>query len=173
MVKRLIILVITIFNLTFTCSTEMTVAPTPCAEKAYTRYQVVTNRQSNQWKLIQTLTVCDDGYLRDKDGFVAAALGSYFGDIGSRWLFVCEEGNIIPIIKVDEKQDIHTDWQTHTKGIISGKYVNGEIVRTGEYIEFYIDVGKMSDLVYENLNPCVNNTPNMDGNIIGWIEINT
>ena len=39
--------------------------------------------------------------------------------------------------------------------------------------EFYIDVDKMQDLVYEYLNPCVNNTPNMDGTIIGWIEINT
>lgn len=172
MKHRLIILILTLLGLTVKCPASMVEAPEPCAQKAYTRYQEVTDHYSEQWKLIQTLKICDDGYLRDKDGFVAAALGSYFGDIGSRWYFVCEDNTVIPIIKVDEKQDVHTDWETHTKGIISGTYdENGNVVRTGEYIEFYIEINNMPDLVYTHSDPCINNSPGMDGVIIGWVAV--
>lgn len=169
---KIAVLVLTALGVIFKCPVVMTVAPEPCEQKAYTRYQEVTNHESDQWKLLTSLEVCNDGYLRDEDGYVAAALGSYFGPIGSRWLFICEEGNIIPIVKCDEKQDIHTDWQTHTKGIISGKYTeNGNIIRTGEYIEFYIELNNMPELKYTHSNPCINNAPGMDGTIIGWVQI--
>lgn len=154
-------------------------APFDLETKAYTNYKVIgKGGDSAQSKYIYNyLTVCDDGYLRDKDGFIAAALGSYFGgyhadSIGTRWVFVCKDGTEIPIVKVDVKQNEHTMDAEHKIGIISGRYDKyGNPVRTGEYIEFYIDVNKINGLEYTNLNPCINTTPGMDGVIVGWYQV--
>ena len=158
---------------------EFEAAPVELETKAYTNYKVVgKGGDSAQSKYIYNyLTVCDDGYLRDKDGFIAAALGSYFGgyhddSIGTRWVFVCKDGTEIPIVKVDVKQNDHTMDVEHKIGVISGRYDNhGNSVRTGEYIEFYVDVDKINGLVYTNSNPCVNTTPGMDGVIVGWYQV--
>lgn len=154
-------------------------APVELETKAYTNYKVIgKGGDSAQSKYIYNhLTVCDDGYLRDKDGFIAAALGSYFGgyhddSIGTRWVFVCKDGTEIPIVKVDVKQNNHTLDAEHKIGVISGRYDNhGNSVRTGEYIEFYVDVDKINGLVYTNSNPCINTTPGMDGVIVGWYQV--
>lgn len=158
---------------------EFEAAPVELETKAYTNYKVISKGgDSAQSKYIYNhLTVCDDGYLRDKDGFIAAALGSYFGgyhadSIGTRWIFVCKDGTEIPIVKVDVKQNEHTMDAEHKIGIISGRYdKNGNSVRTGEYIEFYVDIDKIKGLEYTNSNPCINTTPNMDGIIIGWYQV--
>lgn len=158
---------------------EFEVAPVELETKAYTNYKVIgKGGDSAQSKYIYNhLTVCDDGYLRDKDGFIAAALGSYFGgyhadSIGTRWIFVCKDGTEIPIVKVDVKQNEHTMDAEHKIGIISGRYDNhGNSVRTGEYIEFYVDIDKINGLVYTNSNPCINTTPDMDGVIVGWYQV--
>ena len=154
-------------------------APVELETKAYTNYKVISKGgDSAQSKYIYNhLTVCDDGYLRDKDGFIAAALGSYFGgyhddSIGTRWVFVCKDGTEIPIVKVDVKQNEHTMDAEHKIGVISGRYDNhGNSVRTGEYIEFYVDVDKLNGLIYTNSNPCINTTPGMDGVIVGWYQV--
>ncbi len=158
---------------------EFEAAPVELETKAYTNYKVIgKGGDSAQSKYIYShLTVCDDGYLRDKDGFIAAALGSYFGgyhadSIGTRWVFVCKDGTEIPIVKVDVKQNDHTLDAEHKIGVISGRYdKNGNPVRTGEYIEFYVDVDKIDGLVYTNSNPCINTTPGMDGVIVGWYQV--
>lgn len=158
---------------------EFEAAPVELETKAYTNYKIIgKGGDSAQSKYIYNhLTVCDDGYLRDKDGFIAAALGSYFGgyhadSIGTRWVFVCKDGTEIPIVKVDVKQNEHTMDAEHKIGIISGRYDNyGNSVRTGEYIEFYVDVDKINGLVYTNSNPCINTTPDMDGIIVGWYQV--
>lgn len=158
---------------------EFEAAPVELETKAYTNYKVIgKGGDSAQSEYIYShLTVCDDGYLRDKDGFIAAALGSYFGgyhadSIGTRWVFVCKDGTEIPIVKVDIKQNNHTLDAEHKIGVISGRYDNhGNSVRTGEYIEFYVDVDKINGLVYTNSNPCINTTPGMDGVIVGWYQV--
>lgn len=157
---------------------EFEKAPVELETKAYTSYKVIgKNSNSAQSKYIYNhLTICDDGYLRDKDGFIAAALGSYFGgyhadSIGTRWVFVCKDGTEIPIVKVDVKQNEHTLDAARQIGSISGRYdKNGNPVRTGEYIEFYVDIDKI-DVEYTNSNPCINTTPGMDGVIVGWYQV--
>jgi hypothetical protein len=74
-------------------------------------YRSITNKNSAQWDYIhnqQIVTVSDDGLLRDADGFIAVALGSYFGDIGSRYIFILDSGIELPVIKIDRKADKHT-----------------------------------------------------------------
>lgn len=146
-------------------------APVALDTKAYTDYRVAQNQ------ILKSLTVCDDGYLRDDDGFIAAALGSYFGgyhadSLGTRWVFICDDGTEIPIVKVDVKHNDHTLDDEHMIGTISGHYDElGNPIRCGEYIEFYVD-SNIINVVYTNSNPCINTTPGMDGTIVGWYQIN-
>ena len=139
---------------------EMTVAPTPSSCKTYMDYRAITNTESEQWKLIQTLEKCEDGMLRDEYGFIAAALGSYFGGIGSRWLFFTEDGKIIPIVKTDAKQDRHTD--------------SSNIYGSQNYdvIEFVIDGSHLQKeangfIYWGNFNNC----EKFEGAVVGWLQI--
>lgn len=76
--------------------------------KTYMDYRAITDRSSAQWTLLQELTVCPDGMIRDADGYIAAALGSAFGPIGSRYVFTLDTGEELKVIKADQKQDLHT-----------------------------------------------------------------
>lgn len=69
---------------------------------------MITDKTSKQWALLQILNYDTDGMIRDNEGYIAAALGSYFGPIGSRWIFLLDNGKQIKIIKADQKQDQHT-----------------------------------------------------------------
>lgn len=141
---------------------QITYADRQPSAKTYMDYRAITDRTSNQWALIHDeLTICEDGMLRSEDGYIAAALGSRFGAVGSKWIFTMEreDGTMweLKIIKTDEKQDIHTD-ETHTYGIMAG-----------EVIEFVIDssVGP----VWENgyvWSGNFNNNPEYEGAVIGW-----
>ena len=111
------------------------------AAKTYMDYRAITNTDSPQWALIYSdeITVCDDGFLRDSEGYIGVAMGSYFGDIGSRYICYLENGKEIPVIKVEAKSDRHA---------IDGfcGYQNYDI------LEFVIDCSAdwMQDNYYEN-----------------------
>lgn len=86
-----------------------TYAPIPSSAKTYEAYYMITDRTSKQWPLLNEILIHgEDGMIRDQDGYIAAALGSFFGPIGSRWIFLLDNGKQIKIIKADQKQDIHT-----------------------------------------------------------------
>ena len=79
-----------------------------CAQssgKTYEDYRMITDPTSNQYRLIHDHLTVDSktGFLTDKDGFLAAALGYRFGDIGTRYYFTLDSGIILPLIKADEK----------------------------------------------------------------------
>lgn len=95
-------------------------------------YRAVTDKSSAQYKLMHSnkITVCSDGLLRDKDGFIAIALGSYYSTkIGERFIITFENGNKIKVITCDAKADKDT--------------INGANHKTdGSMIEMIIDVNK-------------------------------
>ena len=128
--------------------------------KTYMDYERITNKSSKQWELLQTLTICDDGMIRDNDGYIAAALGSAFGPIGSRYIFNLEDGKELLIIKVDQKQDSHT-----CENNIFG-------LNNWDIIEFVVDTSKMpvwnNGLVYGGN---FNNVPEYSGGIVNWVEV--
>lgn len=139
---------------------------TVCSTKTYADWNCITDTNSRQWELLHhpQIQICNDGMLRDNEGYICAALGSYFGEVGSRWIFFLENGNQIPIVKCDEKADIHTLDTQHTIG------VNQDI------IEFYIDVSTHSTLGNVKDNGFVywgnfNNCNEYVGNVIGWAHI--
>ena len=70
------------------------------------------------------------------DGYVCVALGSRYGAIGSKFIFVLKDGNrkrAVKVIKADEKQDRHT--------------LNGEgwTDINGNILEMIVDTGKLPE----------------------------
>ncbi|MEG0393636.1 MAG: hypothetical protein RR568_03145 [Anaerorhabdus sp.] len=79
------------------CSTSST--------KTYMPYTTITATGSKQYKYIQEHMTVDatTGMLYDEDGFIGAALGYSFCEIGSRYYFTLDSGIVLPIVKVDAK----------------------------------------------------------------------
>ncbi|MBQ6222937.1 MAG: hypothetical protein IJJ44_10040 [Solobacterium sp.] len=74
-------------------------------DKTYEDYRKITDRTSDQYKLIRSAMTIDHktGILYDKDGFIGVALGYQFGAIGTRYYFELDSGIILPVIKIDAK----------------------------------------------------------------------
>lgn len=77
--------------------------------KTYMDYKKITNKSSKQWQFIHNSGQINivNGYLMS-DEYIGVALGSYFGEIGSKFIFTLEDGKEIKVIKVEEKADAHT-----------------------------------------------------------------
>lgn len=107
--------------------------------KTYESYKALTSKTSAQYKLLHggKMNYRSDGMIVDDDGYIAAALGSYFGPIGSRWIFLVEKSDgtqyELKIIKADQKQDRHT---------YNGNRINGSGAKK-DIIEFVVDPSKM------------------------------
>lgn len=113
-------------------------------KKIYTEYTAVTKKSSLQYKLLYADIDGDNvaDILHDKESGVrividqygttrfCVAVGTYWanGEIGRFIDFVMENGNIIPCITCDVKQDIHTIEE-------KGKYG----FKANDLIEFYTD----------------------------------
>lgn len=97
--------------------------------KTYMDYRATTATLSRQYQFIHNEMTVDTktGFLYDKDGFIGAALGSYYGQIGDRYYFTLDSGVVLPIVKCEEKSDNDTDY--------SGCYHLSD----GSVIEFVID----------------------------------
>lgn len=89
--------------------------------KSYMDANKITNKSSKQYKYIHSdnVKIDDRGHYYEEykgEKFYAVALGSYFGDIGNRFVFELSSGNKVYVIKLDEKSDNHTnDGYIHKK----------------------------------------------------------
>ncbi|TDW09487.1 hypothetical protein EDD63_1609 [Breznakia blatticola] len=83
--------------------------------------------------LTSYMNVSSDGLLRTDDGFIAVALGSYYGPIGSKYRFTTSTGQTFKVMKIDEKSDNHT--------------TGGCIDSTNSMIEFIIDTPNINGAV--------------------------
>lgn len=129
--------------------------------KTYMDYRATTARNSRQYQFIHNNLTVDEttGFLYDEDGFIAAALGSFYGEIGDRFYFTLDSGIVLPIVKSEEKANVDTD--------SSGCYHLSD----SSVIEFVIDknyamnyFGRLSnDYV---LNGNYNNNELFHGNIV-------
>lgn len=82
----------------------------PCSTssaKSYMDYKTITSKTSEQWKYIEEFMKVEDGFLKDSEGNYGVALGSYFGPIGTKYLFVLDTGIEIPVVKIEHKDDKH------------------------------------------------------------------
>ncbi len=80
------------------------------ATKTYMSYKSITSKNSKQYKYIENNMSVDEetGLLIDENGFVGVALGSYYGEIGSKFYITLDTDIVIPVVKVDAKSDAHT-----------------------------------------------------------------
>ena len=97
--------------------------------KTYMDYRMTTVVDSRQYQFIHNHLTVDKntGFLYDEDGFIAVALGSYYGEIGDRYYFTLDSGIVLPLVKAEEKADEDTD--------VSGCYHRLD----GSVVEFVID----------------------------------
>lgn len=129
--------------------------------KTYMDYRMTTVVNSRQYQFIHNeLTVdTNTGFLYDEDGFIACALGSYYGEIGDRFYFTLDTGVVLPLVKAEEKADEDTD--------IMGCY---HLIDTS-IIEFVIDSDYAGQYFWDQgnglvLNGNYNNYWLFDGDII-------
>lgn len=100
--------------------------------KSYMSYKKITNKSSSQYKFIHSgeITYCEDGLLRDSNGYIAVAIGDYYSSyIGERFIVTFDSGNKAYLIKCDEKAIDDT---------VGGANQNTD----GSMIEFIIDIDK-------------------------------
>lgn len=98
-------------------------------------YRCVTDTSSSQYKLIYSdeITVCEDGLLRDKYGYIGVALGSYYANcVGERFVITFENGNKEKFIVLDMKAD---------KDTVNGANHSSD----GSMMEFVIATNKTKD----------------------------
>lgn len=76
--------------------------------KSYMDYNAITLTTSKQYKYIREHMSIDNGLLYDSEGYIGVALGSWWGDIGSKWIIELDTGVILSVVKIDEKADKHT-----------------------------------------------------------------
>lgn len=125
--------------------------------KPFEWWSDITDTNSPQWDLIHNyLIIQEDGTLQTDDGFIACALGRHFGKIGTKWIFICEDGSEIKVIKTDEKQDRHTK---------NGDLIHGIICN--ELIELVVDSKISKTCPSGNFK----DLPGLEGNIIGWKQV--
>lgn len=79
------------------------------SEKNYEDYRCITDKTSPQYSYLKKLNICDDGLLRTSDNYIAVALGTAYGDIGSKFMVVLDNKKTFFVVKCDEKDDKHTD----------------------------------------------------------------
>lgn len=115
--------------------------------KTYMDYRMTTVVNSKQYQFIHNKLTVDKntGFLYDKDGFIAVALGSHYGTIGDRFYFTLDSGIVLPLVKAEEKADVDTD--------INGCYH----LIDGSVIEFVIDDVYAGYYFYNNGNGLVLN----------------
>lgn len=84
----------------------------PCSTssvKTYMDYRAITLTSSAQYQYIQNHMTIKDGLLYSEDGYIGVALGSWWGDIGDKWVIELDTGITLKVVKVDEKADRHVN----------------------------------------------------------------
>ena len=118
--------------------------------KTYMSIKMITSKSSRQYKFIEEHMTIDEetGFAIDEDGFIGVALGSAFGDIGTRYYITLDTGIVIPVVKIEAKSDAHTVngcYHTNDKSVI-------EFVIDRTIAEEYFGVGGNGLIKNGNLN---------------------
>ena len=74
----------------------------------YMDYRAITDTSSKQYKLQQDpyCVINEHGFLMYRDNWYVVAMGSYWGEIGDKFIVRLKNGTIIPIIIGDRKANV-------------------------------------------------------------------
>ena len=118
----------------------------------------VTNEDSKQYQLLSSMHVNNKGHYETDDGYLAIALGSYYGPVGTKYIIELDSGVTFKAIKADEKDDNDVfDGCTHRQD--------------GSMLEFILDSDKAGEYygVADNGYVCqgdLNNSKEFHGAIV-------
>lgn len=129
---------------------ELSVCSTNTA-KTYMDYRMTTLRSSRQYQFLNYECTVDKktGFLYDDEGFIAVALGSYYGEIGDRFYFTLDTGIVLPLVKGEEKDDGDTD-STNCYHTLDGSVI--EFVIHDEYAADYFGANGNGYVLNGNYN---------------------
>ena len=81
------------------------------AVKRYEDFTAISDTSSKQYQLLRKGVRESNGLIK-VDGYVCVALGSRYGDVGDKFIFILRRADgtkhAVKVIKADEKQDRHT-----------------------------------------------------------------
>ena len=125
--------------------------------KSYMDYRCI-GEGSEQGKIVYGDEAWTDGNgLRKEGEYYCVALGSYYGEIGDKFLVETDKGNKYKIIKADEKANKHTD--------ASNRYT----LSNGCMMEWIVDTNKLSSFVRKSGN--IDNVKKVSGSITKLAKI--
>ena len=129
--------------------------------KPYEDGKYINCTSSKEYQTLKKCSIDEKGHYRLNE-YYAVAMGTYFSDVGSKYLITLDTGKSFKVIKVDTKDD---------KDV-----TNYMVDQNGGIIEFIIDEKTASDYygIGDNgyvLNGSYNNTDEFNGNIIKIEEI--
>lgn len=107
--------------------------------KSYMSYKAITSRTSQQYQLQQIAYTGTHG-IRQVNGRYCVALGSaYARTIGTHVDIILENGEVIPCILSDQKQDIHTDSTNRVcfdgslvEFVVDTDYIINRVIKSGD-----------------------------------------
>ena len=79
--------------------------------KPYESYRAITDPSSKQYRFQMQPNVREDsrGFLMEDGTWYCVAMGTYFGDIGTKYIITLSSGRTINVVKGDNKADCDTD----------------------------------------------------------------
>lgn len=104
--------------------------------KAYMDWETITNTRSEQYAMQQQAYTDSAGLRRYKTGEYMIALGSYYGEVGDRFVITLDSGKTFHAVMGDLKADRHTD--------ASNRYTPMEDGMRN-VVEFIVDVDELPD----------------------------
>lgn len=132
--------------------------------KTYMDGAKITNTASAQYQLLQTMHVNEHGHYVTDDGYLAVALGSFYGPIGSKYVVTLDNGKQFKVIKGDEKADQHvyngcyhrvdgsvlefildTPAAAEYYGLVNGYVAGGSLGRSSEFAGEIEDIQAVID----------------------------
>lgn len=120
--------------------------------KTYMDYRAI-GMATTQGRILASMNINSDGLISDSEGFIAVALGSYYGNLGSRYRITTDTGQVFKVIKVDAKSDSDT-----TNGCLDGH---------GGMVEFIIASNLVANAYPQvSLSGNFNSLTQFSGNII-------
>ena len=84
---------------------EIPLCATGITTKSYMDADAVTNEDSAQYKLLSAMHADARGHYETDDGYLAVALGSYYGPVGPKYIIELDSGVTFKAIKADEKAE--------------------------------------------------------------------
>lgn len=99
----------------------------------------------------------DEDGLRKSGEYYCVALGSYYGDVGDKFVVETDKGNVYKIIKADEKANKHTD------------STNRYTLTNGCMMEWIVEINKLNKTIKSSGN--IDNIKKVSGAILKITKI--